>query len=349
MTSKLWIRALVVCAASTAACGPLPSDDATETVTATLSITSPDVRCIQIAVTGATTVTTKADVPGGATASLSLAGLAAGSTTFAASAYAVKCASATTATYVSDPITATVVVGKPLGLSFKMRPVSVTTGTGKAVLDFPGPAGRVEDFPTWTGSNLVSAVLAGPDGNVWALTGLGGVAVLSPTGVFVASLYPINPFVEQPYDIGEGVFGPDGNLWFLDHVGLIGRMTPSGSVRTFSVSSPDANSIAAGPDGNLWLTDPTNNRIVKVTTFGVVAATYPVTTASASPFAIASGPDGNLWFTEFNASKIGRITPAGVITEFATPTAGARPQGIAAGPDGNIWFGMGARVARLTP
>jgi streptogramin lyase len=84
---------------------------------------------------------------------------------------------------------------------------------------------------------------------------------------------------------------------------------------------------------------------------GQTATEFPITTASADPFAIATGADGNLWFTEFQKNKIGRITTAGVVTEFTLPNANSHPNGITAGPDGNLWFTeltIPGRIGRIT-
>ena len=95
--------------------------------------------------------------------------------------------------------------------------------------------------------------------------------------------------------------------------------------------------IAAGPDGNLWFTEPSANKIGKITPSGTITQ-YSVPTLLSGPEGIAAGPDGNLWFTESSANKIGRITPAGAITEFPLSLGAHQPIGITAGPDGKLWF-----------
>jgi len=110
--------------------------------------------------------------------------------------------------------------------------------------------------------------------------------------------------------------------------------------------------ITAGPDGNLWFTEPSGNRIGRITPAGVVTEFSAGITPDSYPQGITAGPDGNLWFTESVGNRVGRITPTGVVTEFSAGiTPGSYPQGITAGPDGNLWFteSIGDRVGRITP
>lgn len=110
-------------------------------------------------------------------------------------------------------------------------------------------------------------------------------------------------------------------------------------------------SITAGADGNLWFTEPSANRIGRITLGGVITE-FAVPTASSYPYTIAAGADGNIWFTEYSANRIGRITLAGAITEFPVPS-GSYVDGITAGPNGNIWFAGGdgsvGFIGQITP
>jgi streptogramin lyase len=331
------------------ACEPAPAGDATTEVTASILIASPDVRCLRVQAVGSTTVTTQADVQGQTASTLALTGIPVGSVTFTASAFSVRCASAATATYVSDPVTMTVVAGTPLALSFKMRPAS-STGAGSAVLDFPQAHGRTEEFMMQAGSGAtVISVDTGPDGNIWLGMGPQGVGVMSPAGKQVANFGPVNPSTGSPYYVYDGAFGPDDNYWFVDPSGTIGRMTTSGTTKGFSAPGTAGGMIAAGPDGNMWFTDGASQRIGKITPLGVVTF-YPFPVTPAYPYAIAAGADGNLWVTEYSGSRIAKVTSAGAITEYALPVANSRPEGIVAGPDGNLWFVeySGNKVARIT-
>jgi virginiamycin B lyase len=339
---------LITLATTGFACASPPADDTAE-VTANLDITSSDVRCINVKAVGSTTVTTQADVQGQTSSTLLLTGIPAGSVTFTASAFSVRCASATTATYVSDPVTATVAAGTPLALSFKMRPASAM-GAGSATLDFPQAHGRTDEFlPTSGSGTTVTSVETGPDGNIWFGMGTNGVGVMSPAGKQLIAFNPANLSTGNLYDFEDLAFGPDDNLWFVDPSGFIGRMTTSGTVKGFAVSGFAGGSIAAGPDGNMWFTDGNGQRVGKITPLGLFTV-FPIPTTTGFPSGITAGADGNLWFTEPSGNKIGKVTPAGVFTEFAVPTATSRPTGIAAGPDGNLWFTelSGNKIGRIT-
>jgi hypothetical protein len=65
--------------------------------------------------------------------------------------------------------------------------------------------------------------------------------------------------------------------------------------------------IVAGPDGNLWFTEPTGDRIGRITPAGVVTEFSAGISPDSQPFGITAGPDGNLWFAEFTGHKIGQI------------------------------------------
>jgi virginiamycin B lyase len=107
---------------------------------------------------------------------------------------------------------------------------------------------------------------------------------------------------------------------------------------------PELNDIAPGLDGNVWFTEPTPNKIGRITAGGTVTE-FSVPTANAKPYAIAAGPDGASWFTEQNAAKIGRITVGGTITEFPIPGSA---RDIVAGSDGALWYSRGSKVGRIT-
>src|SRR6476646_7790895 len=110
-----------------------------------------------------------------------------------------------------------------------------------------------------------------------------------------------------------------------------------------SYPTPSTNSgpvgIAPGPDGNLWFTEPSANKVAKVTTSGVITE-YAIPGAVGNfPFYITAGPDGALWFTEEGADRVGKVATSGAVTDDPIPSFGSfGPAGITAGPDGNLWF-----------
>lgn len=239
-----------------------------------------------------------------------------------------------------------------------------------------------------TPGSLLSAVTAGPDGNLWfseyggdrvgrittdgVVTefpvgdGPGGLAVGSDGNIWFAELNankigrltPAGVLTEFSAGISAGArpqsvtLGPDGNIWFAEVNGnRVGRITTDGTVTEFSVGITPGSSVAdivAGPDGNLWFTE-NQGRIGRITTAGVVTEFSTGITAGSWPAGITAGVDGALWFTETNAGQIGRITTSGVVTEFGGLAAGASPYDIATGSDGNLWITeSGGLVARMT-
>lgn len=101
-----------------------------------------------------------------------------------------------------------------------------------------------------------SALLVGPDGNLW-IGEARSITKVSPTGEVSTFSLPSPSQVVPGADHGFGIMaltsGADGNLWFSTGVGKIGRVTPSGVVTLFPLS-PQARigGLASGPDGRIW-------------------------------------------------------------------------------------------------
>jgi streptogramin lyase len=229
------------------------------------------------------------------------------------------------------------------------------------------PSGAITETGLPASDGDPYAITAGPDGNIWLTTSVGGG---HPD--FILRIGPgdtVTPF-QAGVRIGGGVFGtgperitsgPDGNLWFTEFwTNRIGRMTPAGVLTEFPIPTPDSapRGIVTGPDGNLWFVESAflHTAIARMTTAGVVTE-YPLggsATDQLQPVEIVTGADGNLWFNQPHPSapqgEVGRITPSGGLMLVALPNGG-RPSGLAVGPDGNIWFtDSGANVVgRITP
>jgi len=217
------------------------------------------------------------------------------------------------------------------------------------LLGAPPVAGQTfTEFPVL--SAYAWGITAGPDGNLWFLSGDPDLVVwLAPEGVMTKFAIPT-----VPADLNQITTGPDGNLWFTESRGRIGRVTTSGSIAEFPIPTPNGrpNGIAAGPDGALWFTEPNfkernTGKIGRITTSGAITE-FPI--PGSSSLGIASGPDGALWFTDGGTNKIGRITTSGAFTEFPIPTPFSEPVFITAGPDGALWFteARGNKIGRIT-
>jgi virginiamycin B lyase len=216
----------------------------------------------------------------------------------------------------------------------------------------------------------------GPDGSAW-FTGFYEISRLAPDGTL--SVFPLpdgeNDEGKFVFDDGPLLVGADGNVWFSGARGLrkedgsavgdepiIGRLTPSGELTEFDLPRDGGHPIrmAAGPDGNVWFTEPSSNRVARITPTGDIQG-FPLS-PTAQPAGIAAGPDGAVWFMERREkdSAIARITTSGALTEFplqpsaeevAEEVGGLFGAGsVAAGSDGRIWFAHQAgSIGRITP
>jgi virginiamycin B lyase len=105
--------------------------------------------------------------------------------------------------------------------------------------------------------------------------------------------------------------------------------------RGFHLSAEsNPSNITAGPDGALWFTNPGNNTIGRITTWGSVND-YASPDID-HPWAITAGPDGAVWFTNFFGPSIGRITISGTVTNFTGAVNG--PVSIATSPFDTLWY-----------
>jgi virginiamycin B lyase len=382
------ILASLLASVAAAGCSSAPATWSVEDVgmaQGKINLAPGNAQCAVIKVAGTKTVTKDIDLEPAATTVFVLSGLPLGKDVFTANVYAQTCAklaSADTATWVSDPVTANVTSSAPVDITFKMVPAG-QGGTANVGLDFPAP-NTIAEFALPDGPNSQPEfIAAGPDGNLW---------VTEFNATSIARVTPAGVVTEFP--IGNGstlgiTAGPDGNLWFADANGAgIGRLAPDGTVVFFPLpqgSGTPNGGIAVGPDGNLWFTEDFIVGIGRITPEGTIT-TFPVPTPNSRPFGIATGSDGALWFTESMAHKIGRITTSGTITEKVVTSepnwitsgpdgalwytsidgtigrmttagavtefpAGSRPFGIVTGPDGNLWFAdwTGTAVGRITP
>jgi streptogramin lyase len=142
--------------------------------------------------------------------------------------------------------------------------------------------------------------------------------------------------------------GPDGALWFTE-TSNIGRISTAGAITQYPQTGGPWG-IVTGPDAALWFTLASSARIGRMTTHGILTASYPVPTPHSNPYGITAGPDGALWFAEYVGSKIGRMTTTGVGTEYPVASTYRGPVSITPGPDGALWFTEfnGNRIGRIT-
>jgi hypothetical protein len=137
-TRTLKLAAPVVLASVVlAACGSSGLDESENTGVATAAVTNvpSDVGCIEITVNGNRTVDRKFDVVAGASSILALSGLPVGSVTFLGQAYSGACSgvgATTVPTWVSDPVTATLVSAIKTNVTLALK----HNGTSTVSVDF---------------------------------------------------------------------------------------------------------------------------------------------------------------------------------------------------------------------
>jgi len=100
-------------------------------------------------------------------------------------------------------------------------------------------------------------------------------------------------------------------------------------------------SIAAAPDGTLVLAEAAANRIVRVTTAGVVT---PIATGVANPYGVAVAPSGDVYATTSDTlvriDASGRVTPVFTVADLGPVTVAA---------DGGVYVSTSTDVFRIDP
>ena len=206
-----------------------------------------------------------------------------------------------------------------------------------------GAGGSAGLFSTPSANSVPTAIVTGPDGNLWFTEQrTNAIARSTPSGQITE--FPV-PAGVQPGDITTG---PDGNLWFTSFgTAAVGRITPAGAVTMFPVSSStggvqvSTRSITTGPDGNLWFTTSENN-VVRMTPAGA-GTVFPLGLTGGVAGDITSGPGALLWiaYTGVQGGLV-TVTTTGASTIIPTPGFANAPTALITGPDGNVWYTNGS-------
>jgi streptogramin lyase len=162
---------------------------------------------------------------------------------------------------------------------------------------FSPHTGNGEDLPK---QSLPSALIAGPDGNMWF--------------------------------IDDGTNDEGRNL--------VGRVTPSGEVKEYALPGTLAFDqwIIAGPGGDVWIGTGLNT-VYRVTPDGKVT-TFLVPRIAGELGGLAAGPEGDVWYVAdgYGGSTLGRLTPSGEATLFEPLGLTSSLGSPTLGPDGKLWF-----------
>lgn len=201
-------------------------------------------------------------------------------------------------------------------------------------------------FTPPTAGALYSAIVPGPDGNLWFLdeTG-GGLVKMTLTG-------SVHEFSLSSVLTGSAVsmsVGSDHDFYIGDESSNVIRVTQTGNAQAFPIPSGDATSIdgmALGPDGNVWFTE--FNHIAKITPSGhITEFAYPSGFTTNQYGGVTAGSDGNVWFAQSSSNAIGRIAPStGKIKMFVIPVQ-CTPAPVVLAKNGNVWFACLANAPLL--
>jgi hypothetical protein len=131
-------------AATLAACTASPSQPDVGMARIAIVAAPSGIQCVVVTVmTSTSTIQRSISVSSGASTEEMITGLPLGSDVFLGAAYSVACSAVTAntaATYLSAPVTATVVAGTPVSVTLKMQ----TPGAANVAVDFPCPAGKAD-------------------------------------------------------------------------------------------------------------------------------------------------------------------------------------------------------------
>lgn len=231
------------------------------------------------------------------------------------------------------------------------------TESGKRQIGKITPLGAVTEFPMKTSGMIPAAITKGSDGNIWFTeedgSGKSSIAKITPLGTITEYSIPNNSrpesivlgpdnniwFTEnnagkigriipstgavQEFNVNatnpSGITkGPDGMLWFFEEGGdqRIAKMDINGNVTYYTFGSL-AGGMTAGPDGNIWVTNVVGKKIQKISTNGVMLATFALNICQASSSSSSSIATG---ICDANDPRIGCVQAR--LGVSAVPTIG---------------------------
>jgi len=123
--------------------------------------------------------------------------------------------------------------------------------------------GGLSEFPASTTSNVsVSAMITGPDGNVWLAADSSFIKVAPNETI---TTYPI-PGASYGRATGGIAVDSNGDLWTTSFGQYwLARITTSGTVSVYFAPNLSLGAITSGSDGNLWAIDTSTAQLVRIT------------------------------------------------------------------------------------
>jgi hypothetical protein len=225
--------------------------------------------------------------------------------------------------------------------------IAIADGMGTSAV-LPYRVSQLTNYNAIASSGAVTNLVAGPDGNLWAVVQSGGSGeIVRATTTGGLTPYPLpSPF--DPATSPDGVAGSDGAIWLVDgatpYVYRVSTSSPTtGAVTAYATSGHAVpTSIALAPGGQtLYVTDTTGGvQSIGVQTHTMKAFTNPYAGYGAAE-SIAIDSSGNVYFVA-NSNAI-RMTPNGTFTQLPgpkiNPYTAVYPNVLTIGPDGNLWDG----------
>jgi virginiamycin B lyase len=199
-----------------------------------------------------------------------------------------------------------------------------------------GKGAQWVQFTPHTSGDVYSAIVLGPDKNIWFLDEFVGLVRMRENGSIKE--FPLTSVLK-----GNAVsmaVGADGKFYILDESTNVIRVTTKGKAQSFPIPSGDTTSIdglALGPDGNIWFDE--FSHIGRITPAGKITEfPYPAGYSSNDYGGVSAGSDGNVWFAESTGNAIGRIIPStGKIKMFPIPVS-CTPAPLVLAQDKDVWF-----------
>lgn len=213
-----------------------------------------------------------------------------------------------------------------------------------------------------------SGIAVNAAGTVYVSNTYGGaIQQITPAGVMTTLTSSFGSSCAEPWGL---IVSAAATIYVADNA-AIQEVAPGGAVTTVAgVCQPVGPDVAAGffgatdiamdATGTMYVTDRFNNRIVKVTSAGVMTTFAGAASANGNadgtgaaalfnyPSAVVADASGNVYVADYGNSAIRMVTPQGVVTTLGVQLAG-KPSGIAIGGDNSLYITLLQEVDKISP